>query len=336
MELQKLIFDEIRARIPIESTWSRELAKTLHLGRDAIYRRERGEVQLTLKEVELLCKKFGISLDKYLLADQYAVVFKHTSLNRDDLYNYKQYLDQLLKHLHMIHSCQRKEIIFCADDIPIFHFMDFPELTYFKLYTWNQAVLNLGTPFEAFVYELKKQNLEPTFKKLHEIYQAIPSREIWTKSTISPFLELLAYYQSINSFQSEQSIITLNRQLKQLVENLKAWTMGQEKQSGVGFDLYVSPVNLGLSQMVCQFDEKQSVSVKLYTINSIATMDKNYVEETIDWIRGILNKSSCLSRLSEKERIFFFKDMEQSVAGIAEKISSNLCLFVISSYSMMI
>lgn len=317
MDLQKLLFEEIRSRISNPNIWSKEISELLHLGRDAIYRRERGEVQLTVSEMETLCRYYGISLDRYLLSDRHHVVFKHTSLNQEDSYNYTQYIAQLLIHLQSMEVCERKEIIFCADDIPIFHFMQFAELTYFKLYTWNQAVLNLGICYEDFVYELKKQQLEPVFRNLHDTYRKIPSREIWTRGTIEPILELLEYYQAIGSFRSQQSIKLLVEQLRSLIANLKEWTKRQEKNLGVAFDLYLSPVNLGLSQMLCQFDEQQSVSVKLYTINSIATLDHRYVRETMDWIRGVLNKSSCLSKLSEKERIHFFNHMEDRMMKLA-------------------
>ena len=324
MNLQKLIFQEIRNRIPSDTAWSLQVADLLHVGRDAVYRRERGEVQMTVDELEILCRKFSISLDRFVLTQQHAVVFKHTSLNQENLINYTHYIGQLLQHLQMISSCHQKEIIFCADDIPIFHFMAFSELTYFKLYTWNQAVLNLGISYEEFVYELKKQNLEPVFRKLHQAYCAIPSREIWTRVTIQPFLGLLEYFQAIGSFSSERTSKTLIAQLKQLTANLKSWTKAQGKNGEVPFDLYLSPVNLGISQMLCCFDEQQSVSVKLYTINSIATVDHNYVRETVDWIRGILNKSSCLSRLSEKERIYFFNDLDAQVDTLEKKLAGDL------------
>src|SRR5690606_25358581 len=188
-------------------------SELLNLGRDAIYSRERGEVQLTINETETLCRHYGISLDRYLLSDRYHVAFKHTSLNQKDSYNYTQYISQLLFHLERIEACERKEIIFCADDIPIFHFMDFAELTYFKLYTWNQAVLNLGVSYEDFVYELRKLHLEPMFHNLYKSYSKIPSREIWTVGTIGPILELLEYHHAIGSFVNPQSIKLLFEQL---------------------------------------------------------------------------------------------------------------------------
>lgn len=321
MNLQKLLFDEIRSRISNPALWSKEISELLNLGRDAIYRRERGEVLLTINETETLCRHYGISLDSHLLSDRSQVVFKHTSLNQEDSYNYTLYIAQMLLHLQRMEACERKEIIFCADDIPIFHFMDFPELTYFKLYTWNQAVLNLGIRYEDFVYELRKQHLEPVFHNLSESYRKIPSREIWTVGTIGPILELLEYYHAIGSFGNPQSIKLLVEQLRCLTGNLKEWTKTQEKRLGVAFDLYLSPVNLGLSQMLCQFDDQHSVSVKLYTINSIATLDRRYVQETMDWIKGVLNKSSCLSKLSEKERIHFFNHMEDRIECLADRLN---------------
>jgi len=317
MNLQKFIFQKVRDLFPDNSEWSQKIADTLKISRVSVYRREREEVPLIAREIELLCREFSISLDEFLLSGPQTIMFRYTSLNMEKMDNYVHYIHSLLAHLEQVVKSDDKEILFCADDIPIFHFMAFPELTYFKLYTWNQSVMDLGIPFEEFVYEIKKLHVDDLFNKLHALYLKIPSREIWSGLTMMRFLELLEYYESIGSFQSKGSVETLMLQVQGLLDNLKSWTLSQEKDLGVSFELYNSPLDLGLSQMLCRQQGQNSVLIKLYTINSIATYDERYVSETSDWIKALLKKSICLSLSAEKERIKFFRKMENDIQSLS-------------------
>ena len=316
MNLQKFIFKKVRDLFPDNSEWSQKVADTLKISRVSVYRREREEVPLIAPEIELLCREFNISLDELLLSGPQTIMFRYTSLNMTKMDNYVHYIHSLLAHLEQVVKSEDKEILFCADDIPIFHFMAFPELTYFKLYTWNQSVMDLGIPFEEFVYEMKKLRVDDLFKRLHGLYLKIPSREIWSGLTIMRFLELLEYYESIGSFQQKSSANTLMVQLGALLDNLKNWTLRQEKDPGIGFELYSSPLDFGLSQMLCRHEGQNSALIKLYTINSIATYDVRYVRETSDWIKAVLKKSICLSLSAEKERVRFFRKMEGDIQAL--------------------
>lgn len=320
MNLQKFIFEKVRGLFPDNSEWSQKIADTLKISRVSVYRREREEVPLIAEEIELLCREYSINLDEFLLSGPQTIMFRYTSLNMTKMDNYVHYIHSLLAHLEQIVKSEDKEILFCADDIPIFHFMAFPELTYFKLYTWNQSVMDLGIPFEEFVYEIKKLRIDDLFNRLHSLYVKIPSREIWSGLTLMRFLELLEYYESIGSFQAKSSVDTLMIQLRALLDNLKNWTLSQEKHLGISFELYSSPLDLGLSQMLCRQEGQNSVLIKLYTINSIATYDERYVRETSDWIKALLKKSICLSLSAEKERVNFFRKMESDIQSLSQQI----------------
>jgi len=320
MNLQKFIFQKVRNLFADHSDWSKKIAETLKISRESVYRREREEVPLMSKEIELLCREFNINLDEFLLSGPQTIMFRYTSLNMTKMDNYVHYIHSLLAHLENVSKSEEKEIVFCADDIPIFHFMAFPELTYFKLYIWSQSVVDLGIPYEDFVYEIKKLHIGDLFSKLHSRYLEIPSREIWSELTLMRFLGLLEYYESIDSFREKTSVRTLIFQLRALLDNLKNWTQSQEKNLGVGFELYISPLDLGLSQMLCRQEGQSSVLIKLYTINSIATYDRRYVEETSDWIKALLKKSICLSLSAEKERVRFFREMERNIEQLCQRI----------------
>ncbi|MHC8949757.1 hypothetical protein [Sphingobacterium hungaricum] len=321
MKTQKLLFDEIKKKIGVADLWASQLSELLCLSRDAIYRRERGEVLLNIRELHLICATYGIDLG--MLADDISskITFDFVNINLSQIDKYRSYLERIKFLLIKLVNAKKREILFCADDIPIFHFMHFPELTYFKLYVWSQSLRNLeiSLQYEDFVNEMKKSTLEPLFQELHDLYLGIPSREIWTTSTIQPFLTQLDYYEQIGSFALTTTKFLLVEQMKSLLLNLQNWTLNKYKNKDIRFDLYLTPVSLGISQMLCIYDGKFTASLKLYTINSITTTNSNYIKENLQWMKAIMNKSTCLSRTSEKDRIQFFKSMQKQVDSVWSK-----------------
>ena len=56
----------MKERIPKGQNLANSLADILYMGKEAVYRRLRGEVAFTIDEVALLSKKLGISIDQYI------------------------------------------------------------------------------------------------------------------------------------------------------------------------------------------------------------------------------------------------------------------------------
>ena len=56
----------MKERIPKGQNLANSLADILYMGKEAVYRRLRGEVAFTIDEVALLSKKLGISIDQII------------------------------------------------------------------------------------------------------------------------------------------------------------------------------------------------------------------------------------------------------------------------------
>lgn len=62
-ELNKGLIEAIREKLPSNSNMANALMDILFIGREAIYRRLRGEVPFTLTEAAIISRKLGLSLD---------------------------------------------------------------------------------------------------------------------------------------------------------------------------------------------------------------------------------------------------------------------------------
>lgn len=58
------LIEAMKEKLPAKGKLADMLMDTLYIGKEAVYRRLRGEVPFTLQEAALVSRKLGISLDK--------------------------------------------------------------------------------------------------------------------------------------------------------------------------------------------------------------------------------------------------------------------------------
>lgn len=87
-ELNTGLIEALKEKLPPKTNLANLLMDTLCIGREAIYRRLRGEVPFTLEEAALISRKLGVSLDKIVGVSFSAnAVFDLNVVDHDDPFN---------------------------------------------------------------------------------------------------------------------------------------------------------------------------------------------------------------------------------------------------------
>ena len=60
-ELNTSLIEAVKEKLPLKENLANLLIDTLYIGKEAIYRRLRGEVPFTLEEAALISRKLGVS-----------------------------------------------------------------------------------------------------------------------------------------------------------------------------------------------------------------------------------------------------------------------------------
>ena len=105
----------MKARVPEKQNLAGYLADTLCMGKEAVYRRLRGEVSFTLEEVALISRRLGISIDQIIgnhLSDR--VTFDLNLLKSSDsmegyyeiIHRYLQIFDHVKKFILLPICCR--------------------------------------------------------------------------------------------------------------------------------------------------------------------------------------------------------------------------------------
>ncbi len=309
-EIQQRFFNKIKQIVPPNYALADELADVLNISKDSVYRRLRGETALSLEEVLVICQHYRITFES--LANPDAVTFEFKQLN-PDLDSFHQYLQRLLLDLKRIKSFENGELLFAAEDIPVFHHFNHPLLTSFKMFYWMRSIMN--------VPELEGHRFQPgaltpdllsTAKEIYDTYIEIPSVEIWTDETASSTLKQIEYYWEAGLFESTELAIAVCDDFITELQHLQRLCERGNKQ-GAPFRFYLNDIMIGNNCILIKAGHSKFTYLSHHSFNFMLTTDFNFSNQTEIWLDGMMQKSMLISGVSEKHRNRFFMQQIQRV-----------------------
>lgn len=330
---QSQFIQKLKESIPANHSLVEEMADLLKISTDSAYRRIRGETALTIDEVTLLCSHYRIPYDFTGNTGQATatVTFTYHHLSAD-IRNFEQYLANLAAHMKQIRNSEPKEIIWAAEDIPIFHHFRFPTLMAFKLFYWSKSILNVPE-FENQKFDPKivPESILSKVYEIYELYNGIPSIEIWSEDTLNSTLKQIEYYSGSGLFLSKSDALELLDEVEKMITGIERQAAhslkfkGEAPDAGAStpFSLYFSDLMIGNNTITTRAGNSRVTYISLNTFNSMATTSVGFNDETERWMKNIIRKSNLISGVSEKQRFRFFKMMNEKIARTRERIVSD-------------
>ncbi len=329
-DLQKALFDRLKSHTINNMSLVGTLSDLLNISNDAVYRRMRGEKRLDMDELTKICAHFNFSFDAIIGANQQSLNFSYVPLDLHNPIVYKQYMRQLLQSFLALSKANEKEVFFTAIDIPMFHFLPYTELTLFKVFSWSNSTGAFQGNFSEFCKMIKDDELIGIYKQLTAAYHEIPSVEIWTDRTFDAILRLIDYYFESGFFSSKDEALMLCSQLLDMINRINQWSnrgFKDDWQGAVHYKLYLSGIELENNFVVMKREKTISCIIKLYTINSMATSNQDFCNESMNSINNAIRKSTLISGASQKESFKFFSMLTQKVRYLINRIENSNNLF---------
>lgn len=330
-DIQKLLFQQIKTKIPLNLSMVDTISELLNLSYDSTYRRIRGEKSLSIEELKILSSHFGISLDKLFNIEASNIIFSTNDFNHLH-FTFQDYLNFILNDLSKFKSGKTVELIYSAKDVPIFHHFSHPELAAFKIFFWLKSILQFPE------YSNKKfslaENLEVTMRigeKIARVYEGINSKEIWDGETIIGMLRQIDYSYELGVFESRDEAILLCDKLDDEIDHIKAQAeigckfldKEQIRYEKGNYEFYLSEVIPADNTILVNIDETQVTYITFNVLSLLTTSDELFCKSTEKHLRNIISKSALISSISERERTRFFNNMHQKVDRLRQKIKQD-------------
>jgi transcriptional regulator with XRE-family HTH domain len=191
--LQVVFLEKLKKTISKNISLADELAEVLGVSLDSAYRRLRGDSALSYDETMTICTKFNISPSIMENKETGFVNFTYKSLGVERV-KLSGYLESIKKEFLQLHEFSNIHFYFAAEDVPLFHHLDFEYLTPFKYFYWRKSILN-DTTLDGKKFD----------KKL------ISPEVINLSKEISRLLQKRGLHGRLNNLSSNHLLLYLNR-----------------------------------------------------------------------------------------------------------------------------
>lgn len=334
IDIQKELIASIKNKLKPNESFGPTLSDVLNLSQDAVYRRLRNETPFTIYEIQTLCNHFAISFDALLEIKANKVVFQYNPLSDYD-FSLNTYLEGILKGMKQIKSLDNPQIVLAVKDSPLFQMLNFPHLVRFKLYFWAKSYLNIPDyQDQQFLHEKISETNFQLGKEILQVYNSIPSREIYDLDILRGFVRQIQYYFDAYLFNDPSYALKLLDDLQKLLNHMKMQTIigkkfiygTQAPASGCDYEVYLNDTTNSDSTYYYKSTYVNGVYLTHNMMNYLHTNDSNYVKESEQIINNLISNSSMISVVNEKERNSFFYQLERTIIVYKQKIQADLIL----------
>lgn len=321
-EIQVQFFQHIKNLLPPYKSLVDEISDLLEISNDSAYRRIRGEKFIDLEEIKIISQHFHISLDQVFNLDSNAIVF-HGKLNSFTKDSFEDWLTDALKQLQLIYSQKSKHIYYLVKDMPPFYQFYYPELASFKYFFWMKSILNLeNLRHEKFSIDNPMlQPLKEIGLKCIQLYNMIPTTEIWNEEGINVTIKQIFMYYEMGIVKSADEARLLYGQLKELVNHLekmaesgKKFDIGkQPTENSAEYNMFVNEMVIGDNTFLAQLDNFRITYLNHSVMYFIGSMDPKFNDALFFNLDNLMKKSTLISSVGEKERLQFFNRLRRKI-----------------------
>ncbi|MFM7684051.1 MAG: hypothetical protein ACKO7P_15110, partial [Bacteroidota bacterium] len=208
-DIQAELFKIIKTKLIGQDSLGNVLSDILHLSPDAVYRRYRGETSLTIQETKRICQHFDISFDALAQLKEGTVNFQYPPLNTYD-FSLETYLEGIAESFRQIKKLTNPEIILSVSNTHFFQSLNFPQLVRFQLFFWAKTHLQIEAyKEENFKHEKITNRAFELGKEILQMYNSIPSTEIFDPELMRGFLRQILYYYKAHMFEDPEYALFL-------------------------------------------------------------------------------------------------------------------------------
>ena len=312
-ELIKAMKEKIPSGVYLANT----LIDMLYLGKEAVYRRLRGEVPFTLAEAAIISQKMGVSLDKLVGTNMNANAIFDLNIVRqhDPLETYYSIVNNYVRIFREIKDDPMSELCTSSNMIPQTFYLKYELLSKFRMFKWLYQFekIDIDNHFEDI--EMVDKLLERQREFVRESQEFNRTEYIWDDQLFVYLINDIKYFASVHLI-SHEYVQKLKKELLQLLDELEEIATRGTFKTGKEVSIYIANVNFEATYSYIASSSYHVSLIRVFAINSIASHDEAVFKSVKEWIHSLKKFSTLISQSGEMQRIKFFKTQRESIEGL--------------------
>lgn len=306
----------IRARTPGKEKAGHFLTDILPIGKEAAYRRLRGEIAFTLEEAATICKKLNISLDLLMGIRQENIYAFHLNITSGDpIQNYYESLLNINRSMSYITD---------GSDVCLYR----AHRTLPQEFLYNYKFLSRVYTYILY-YQLSPDSITPqpvkSFAELHipeELVQAqqqatsniqgYNSSLILDKRIFIDYIEIVNYFHMLGLI-TRADIDKIKGELMLVIDDMERCAVTGLSLEGKKMDIYLSHISFDCSYSFMESPGFSVSSLGVFCVNYLAGQNAKVNGIQKDWIKSLMRFSSGISVSDELKRREFFRTQRDYV-----------------------
>jgi len=318
---QQYLFDRIKELIPGETSLVTAVSEVLHISEDSSYRRIRGETPIVLDELKELCAAFHLSIDQLLQVSNNSTLFETIRIHNAS-YTFEAFLTDIVKRLALVNKSEEKHLYYLSKDIPLFYHFLFKPLFAFRYFFWMKSILQHPSFIhQQFSTDCLPPSVEACGKKILEIYNQIPSTEIWNTECINAIILQIEYYREVGFLSSNETVSEIYTALGQTIDHLQHQVeLGKKMLPGENpehkpelFTFFYNRITLGDNTILVKTNRGDITFLNFEVLNYMFTADGDFCGDTYKGLQNIMKRATIISQASEKQRNSFFNILRNKI-----------------------
>lgn len=298
-ELNTGLVNAVKEKLPSKDNLANALMDILYIGKEAIYRRLRGEVPFTLTEAAVISRKLGISLDKMIgVSFRDNAVFDMNIVSSEKPFEaYYSILEKQVDLFRSVKEDETSEIGTSSNIIPQTLSLKYNMLSKFRLFKWMYQNENIKCKhFEEM--EIPQKMVEKQ-KEYSDLVSHIHSVDyIWDNMIFSHLVNDIQYFCSIHLITDEDKDM-LKEELFLLIDEMEELSARGKSKAGNDVKIYISNINFEATYSYLDTSSTQLSLIRIYSINSITTQDQEMFRGLKEWIQSLKKFSTLISESGE-------------------------------------
>lgn len=301
--VQIMLFQEIKRKTPKGQNYIKDIAAYLNLSEGNIYKLESGEIELKASYLLKLLKKYKIEIKSFLNLDSSNVFFKSYLLEQDGIDEYLKVINHLCSDLSNYPITKNTLWKTSSDGIPLFHVINFPDLSYFNMYLRYRSNRGNDVDFETYVNTIPKAKVRESHRSLFEIFKSVDTVEIISQQGILNFRDTIINVWKEGGFKDSDTVKKLLNMLVSMIHQIKNWCVEGTKDNQGKYMLYFSNFETGLNSLLSLNDGKpEFVMIKSFEKKVLLSEDESMKNLAADEYASMEKRKICMCGLGDEER----------------------------------
>ena len=196
--------------------------------------------------------------------------------------------------------------------IPPTLYLRYEALSKFRLFKWlyHQEESSTHKHYEELQIPTKLMDKQKEFVAVSQLFQS--SYYIWDKETFPRLIRDIKYFSDIGLI-AKDNVQELKAELFALLEELEDVSSKGRFRTGKEVQMYISNINFETSYSYVETMDYHLSLIRVFSINSITTLDDFVFKNLKDWIVSLKKYSTLISQSNEMERVRFFNEQQEIV-----------------------